>query len=419
MNEIAAIKGGKRIPLGKTFSQVKTDYPYIRVTDFKDFSVDVKEMKYISKEVFNSIKNYIISTKDIYLSNAGTIGLVGIIPQKLESKSLTENSAKITNIKKETKQKYLMYTLGNRILQKQIDRELLIVGVPKLSLERIGTLKIPIPPKPIQEKIISLMDSAYSLKKENEEKAKNLTNSIDSFVLEKLDIAIPKLKKEMCFTVSLEELENTRIDSEFHQEKYKQIEKALENGKYGLEKLKSVCNLFTGAIVNTRDYQQEGIPLIRIQNIDEQIHFDNLKHVSFQEYQENINAQLKSGDLVFGMSGSIGKVGIVQDNIQKCLLNQRIAILRKIKTDNFYLKVILNNLISKSQFDKIGTGGIQINISSEDILNLKIPLPPLDIQKEIADEVKSRLEKAKSLKARAKENLESAKQEVECILLEN
>ncbi len=418
LGEVAKIKGGKRIPLGETFSDKKTDYPYLRVTDFNQNSINLNNLKYISKEVFDKIKNYTISTKDIYISNAGTIGLVGIIPEELNNKSLTENAGKITNINiDKIEQKYLMYILDSKISKKQIDRELLVVGVPKLSLERISNLKIPIPPKEIQKQIVDLMDNAYNLKKQNEEKAKKMIDGIDDFVLEKLGIKMSEIKEKMCFIVYSNELENNRIDAEFHQKKYKMIEKALKNGKYELQKIKEIANLTTGAIIDTKSYVKEGVPLIRIQNISDDIFFKNLKYISENIFNKNKQAQLLAGDLVFGMSGTIGNVGVVQNNIEKCLLNQRIAILRNIKIDKYYLKNFLNNAIAKLQFERIGTGGIQINISSQDILNLKIPIPPLEIQKEIAKEVKSRLEKAKELKKSASENLQKAKEEVEKILL--
>ena len=50
-------------------------------------------------------------------------------------------------------------------------------------------------------------------------------------------------------------------------------------------------------------------------------------------------------------------------------------------------------------------------------LNLSIPLPPLELQNKIAEEVKRRMQKAEQLKKEAKEVLERAKQEVENIIL--
>ena len=98
LGEICNIKGGKRIPKGKTFSKDKTEHIYLRVTDMKDNSIIMSDLKYIDNEVYSEIKNYIINSSDLYLTIAGTIGMVGTIPEMLDGVNLTENAAKLTNI---------------------------------------------------------------------------------------------------------------------------------------------------------------------------------------------------------------------------------------------------------------------------------------------------------------------------------
>ena len=63
------------------------------------------------------------------------------------------------------------------------------------------------------------------------------------------------------------------------------------------------------------------------------------------------------------------------------------------------------------------TNGIR-NLIMNDYFNLKIAIPNIDKQKEIADHIKSKKEQAKQLKLEAKEVLEQAKLEVEKMILE-
>ena len=156
ISHIAKVLGGKRIPKGLSFSPNKTEYPYLRVSDFKNGTIDFRNLKYIDEDVFKQISNYTISKEDIYISIAGTIGLVGLIPEKLDGKSLTENAAKIViNTKDLISKEFLYYCLISENLQKQIEDNTRAVGVPKLALKRIETLKIPLPPLSEQEKIVS------------------------------------------------------------------------------------------------------------------------------------------------------------------------------------------------------------------------------------------------------------------------
>jgi len=155
LGKIAKILGGKRIPKGMSFSVQKTNYPYIRVADFENGSVNLDNLKYISEDIFNKIKNYTISKNDVYISIAGTTGLVGIIPEILDGKSLTENAAKIVFDENIILQRYLYQILTTATLQTQIKNNTKQMGVPKLALKRIETLKLPLPPLEIQQKIVS------------------------------------------------------------------------------------------------------------------------------------------------------------------------------------------------------------------------------------------------------------------------
>ena len=121
VQEIATVKGGKRLPKGHQYSIRKTPFAYLRVTDFKDMSVATNDLKYITEITRSKISKYTISQSDVYISIAGSIGMVGLIPEQLEGASLTENAAKLTELKDITK-KFLCYALNAQFSQDQIRR---------------------------------------------------------------------------------------------------------------------------------------------------------------------------------------------------------------------------------------------------------------------------------------------------------
>ena len=98
IRDFAKIKGGKRLPKGEFVQDEKTDHPYIRVTDMFPDRLDTSKIKYISDTQFEKIKRYTIASDDVYVSNAGTIGLVGKVPKWLSGANLTENALKITGM---------------------------------------------------------------------------------------------------------------------------------------------------------------------------------------------------------------------------------------------------------------------------------------------------------------------------------
>ena len=96
LGEVCEVKGGKRLPKGEQFMESPTKHPYIRVSDFKDQSVKLNNLKFISEEIHSKIARYTISSTDVYISIAGTIGMMGMIPDELDGANLTENAAKLS-----------------------------------------------------------------------------------------------------------------------------------------------------------------------------------------------------------------------------------------------------------------------------------------------------------------------------------
>ena len=156
IRNIASVRGGKRLPKGANFSNTLTDHAYIRVTDMKNWTINTANLKYISDDVYEQIKSYTISSKDLYVTIAGTIGVVGEVPDSLEGMNLTENAVKICNIA--INKEYLCYALLSSFVQQQFQDKTHQVAMPKLALERILTTLIPLPPLNEQKKIVNTIN---------------------------------------------------------------------------------------------------------------------------------------------------------------------------------------------------------------------------------------------------------------------
>ncbi|MBO9497410.1 restriction endonuclease subunit S, partial [Thalassotalea sp. G20_0] len=98
VGKVADVKGGKRLPKGRSLLEEPTPYPYIRVSDMDNGGVDLNDIRFVPEDIYPSISRYTISSNDLYISVAGTLGLVGYVPQQLDGANLTENANKITNI---------------------------------------------------------------------------------------------------------------------------------------------------------------------------------------------------------------------------------------------------------------------------------------------------------------------------------
>ncbi|MDI6707433.1 MAG: restriction endonuclease subunit S, partial [Bacillota bacterium] len=174
IGDIADVKGGKRLPRGMSVQDEPTAHPYIRVVDFTDDGLDRTNIKYITDSTYDKIKRYTISSEDIYISIAGTIGRVGIVPKDLSGANLTENAAKISNIDKSYDRQFLVYYLRSPQGQAEIFSKIVGTSQPKLALFRIKEIRVPKVHLPTQRKIAAILSGYDDLIENNTRRIKNL-----------------------------------------------------------------------------------------------------------------------------------------------------------------------------------------------------------------------------------------------------
>ena len=153
LSSISEIKSGKRLPKGSLVTCSKTPYPYIRVIDMNMGYLNLSDIMYVPENVQPMISKYIISKNDIYISVAGTLGLVGKIPEELDGANLTENANRITEI--QCNRDYLMYYMMSPLIQNVIEAERTIGAQPKLALQRIRDFYIVLPGDNIEQTAIA------------------------------------------------------------------------------------------------------------------------------------------------------------------------------------------------------------------------------------------------------------------------
>lgn len=159
--KVGNVKSGKRLPKGYYVVDTHTNHPYIRVIDMRQGYVDTSDLRYVPEEAFSAIQNYRIYKDDIYISVAGTLGIVGQIPEHLDGANLTENANRVTNIKCNIK--YLMYWLMGSIIQNTISQTQTLGAQPKLALTRIRNFPVILPPEKEQEKIAGALSDVDTL----------------------------------------------------------------------------------------------------------------------------------------------------------------------------------------------------------------------------------------------------------------
>jgi type I restriction enzyme M protein len=176
--------------------------------------------------------------------------------------------------------------------------------------------------------------------------------------------------------------------------RYKSLSEIDSN--YPLVTLGDLCDLKNGYAFRSKDYVEYSNTMnVRMSNIRPNAGFDinyNPRYLpdSFAtKYSEYL---LNDGDVIIAMTDLandpkiLGAPTIVKSSNKSFLLNQRVGKFFNIDQTKLYipfLRIVLNTNVVKEYYKSLGGGGLQINIGKKDILNIQIPLPSINIQKEI------------------------------------
>ncbi len=165
--------------------------------------------------------------------------------------------------------------------------------------------------------------------------------------------------------------------------------------KWEKVKLGSVSNRVTKGTTPTTNgfnFQKSGINFIKIESIDDSGYFIKEKFAYIDKTcNESLKrSQLKSGDVLFSIAGALGRVAQVQDSILPANTNQALAIISPTKElESSYLEQVLRSDLIQGQIKGLQVGVAQSNLSLAQVSDFEIPLPSLEIQRQIIEKVKS------------------------------
>ncbi|AEG73058.1 type I restriction enzyme specificity HsdS domain protein [Mycoplasma haemofelis Ohio2] len=163
--------------------------------------------------------------------------------------------------------------------------------------------------------------------------------------------------------------------------------------------LEDICKVQNGYSFASGKYRDSGHPIIRIGNIqDVGIQVDDFIYFWDEDYKEDLSRFiLKPNDLVITARGSCcGKVALNQTN-RSFYLNQ--GVWRLDPNPEFLDKEYLFHFLLDSNFDFIVVKGTIPRLNVNQFKKIKIPVPSLFTQREIA----SRLNKFREINLRDKQ----------------
>ena len=163
--------------------------------------------------------------------------------------------------------------------------------------------------------------------------------------------------------------------------------------KYIVSKVGSGVTPKGGASV----YLQEGIPLLRSQNIySNGLVLDDVAFISEEVDEEMSNSRIKEGDVLLNITGaSIGRCYYVPKNFGRGNVSQHVCILRPIKTKitTEYLHSFLISGFGQTLIDSCQNGANREGLNFQQIKSFEIPLPKISEQEDILKQIQKETER--------------------------
>jgi len=181
--------------------------------------------------------------------------------------------------------------------------------------------------------------------------------------------------------------------------------------------------IVTGYAAGKNDQEEDGIIQIRPTNINEQreLIFDKNIYVKKQNLQTRTNDLLKRKDVLFNNTNSqdlVGKATLFDLEGQYFCSNHITRIQTNPELLPEFLTLLLNLYQQNKVFYRICTNwNNQSGVNAGLLQTVKIPVPPLDVQKDIVEEVNRRKKEAKSLMDEVDASLFEAKAKIEEMVL--
>ena len=216
-------------------------------------------------------------------------------------------------------------------------------GIPALGKNTLQTTQIPLPPMAVQREIVRILDK---------------------------------------FTLYSQELAARRVQYEYYRDKLVSFDKEIKKVK-----LQDIATeIYRGSGITREQVTEEGIPCVRYGEIytSYNVWFDKcLSHTILEDIQTP--KYFEYGDILFAITGeSVEDIAksIAYVGHEKCLAGGDIVVMKHNQNPK-YLAYALSTYDAQQQKSKgkIKSKVVHSNVPS--ILNIEIPLPPLEVQERI------------------------------------
>lgn len=336
---------------------IEKGIPLVTSKNLINGKIDFSTCAYISEEDHAAIsKRSKVDNGDILYAMIGTIGNP-VIVNKYRDFSI-KNVALFKFNNSNVYNRYIYHFLNSEIAKKQLAK-LSRGGTQKfVSLGNLRKLKIPLPQLSEQRRIASILDKADELRQKRQQ-------------------AIVKLDQL---------LQATFIDM---------FGDPVSNPKgWDWVKVGDIVDEFIGGKnIECPDERESDYRILKVSAVTSKVYKPNESKFAPKYFEPNPLVIVKKGDLLFSRANTtelVAATAYVWETPENIVLPDKLwkfSISNESKVNKLYLWDLFKNIEFRNELSKLssGTSGSMKNISKGKLNELKMPLPPKDIQDKFAE----------------------------------
>ena len=241
----------------------------------------------------------------------------------------------------------------------------------RVSKEFLANLPIPLPPLPEQKRIVEIL----SLAEELINKQKSAIALIDKILMAKfLDMFGDPATNPNGWEVR-------RLSEMAIRQKG-----AIKMGPFGSQIKKS-------------EFVPTGIKVYGQENVIKNDFSIGNRFITLQKFKKLKSCEIHPGDILLTMMGTIGHIAIFPENAQKGIMDSHLIRIKLNKelVNPVYLRLLFKTSYLRHQLETFGHGVVMKGLNATLVKNLKIPLPPIELQQQFAQIVEEFEKKRKKL----------------------
>ncbi len=354
--------------------------PVVKIANVKNGRLDMSGCSFVSEEVAQAAKAFILERGDILISMTGYVGDVARVRLDDLPCALNQRVGRFHSFKRDKiHPEFLFFHLRDGQTRREIEQRAYGSAQPNISSGGIEETQIYLPDLQTQKaiaRILGALDDKIELNQKMNQTLEDIAKAI--FKSWFVDFDPVRAKAEGRATGLPAEISNLFPD-ELVDSEIGEIPAGWKSSS-----LAEIADIQNGYAFKSKDWSDDGeIPVIKIGNVKPTIvDVENCSRVRRAIVSGLDRFKLMRGDILIGMTGYVGEVGLVPNTREMPYLNQRVGRIMPLRNDDYgFVVALCRREEFKSEVENLGTGSAQANVSSGSIKGIRLPLPPQNLRK--------------------------------------